>query len=204
MKNKNMIIGVILSVLILTLFGYEYSQAGKDKKKSPVQIGVVSIREIFEKCSQKVEFEKKLSMEGERLIQELKGFEQEIQNDKLALSKRAEGSSDYMDMVQEIMLKEAKLEAKREFYTQDITIKKIRSQEKIYINILSAIAKVAKDKELDIVLNRDDNYLNRDDIEQMVTNPSDFMFTTETHKMLYFAEDLDITSEVLEVLEQKD
>ena len=204
MKNKNMIVSVALGVFVLTLFGYEYSRADKDKKESPVQIGVVSIREIFEKCSQKVEFEKKLSMEGERLIQELKGYEQEIQNDKLAISKRVEGSDDYMEMIQEIMLKEAKLEAKREFYKQDITIKKIRSQEKIYKNILSAITKVAKDKELDIVLNRDDNYLNRDDIKQVVTNPSDFMFTTETHKTLYFAEDLDITSKVLKALEKKD
>ena len=204
MKNKNMIISVALGVFVLTLFGYEYSRADKDKKESPVQIGVVSIREIFEKCSQKVEFEKKLSMEGERLIQELKGYEQEIQNDKLAISKRVEGSDDYMEMIQEIMLKEAKLEAKREFYKQDITIKKIRSQEKIYKSILSAITKVAKDKELDIVLNRDDNYLNRDDIKQVVTNPSDFMFTTETHKTLYFAEDLDITSKVLKALEKKD
>ena len=204
MKNKNMIIGVVLSILVLTLFGYEYSQADKDKNGSPVQVGVVSIREIFEKCSQKVEFENKLSAEGERLIQELKGFEQEIQDDKLALGKRKEGSTDFMDMMQEIMLKEAKLEAKREFYKQDITLKKIRSQEKIYINILSAITKVAKDKELDIVLNRDDNYLNRDDIDQVVLSPSDFMFTTETHKMLYFSEDLDITDEVLNALEEKD
>ena len=204
MKYKNIVLSIVFGAVVLAFFGYGYSRADKVEKTSPVQIGIVSVREIFEKCSQRAEFEKKLSMEGERLIQELKGFEQEIQSDKVAIGKRKEGSGDYMDMMQEIMLKEAKLEAKREFYKQDISIKKIRSQEKIYRNILSAIAKVAKDKELDIVLSRDDNYLNRDDIEQVVINPSDFMFTTELHKMLYFAQDLDITSEVLKVLEQKD
>ena len=204
MKYKNIVLSIVFGALVLAFFEYGYSRADKGEKTSPVQIGVVSVREIFEKCSQKAEFEKKLSMEGERLIQELKGFEQEIQNDKVALSKRKEGSTDFMDMMQGIMLKEAKLNTKREFYKQDITLKKIRSQEKIYKNILSAIAKVAKDKELDIVLKRDDNYLNRDDIDEIVTNPSDFMFTTETHKLLYFVEDLDVTSEVLKTLEQKD
>ena len=204
MKHKNTVLSILFGVLVFAFFGYTYSRAEENAKTSPVQIGVVSVREIFEKCSQKAEFEKKLSMQGERLIQELKAFEQEIQTGRAALSKRKEGSSDYMDMIQELMLKEAKLEAKREFYKQDITIKKIRSQEEIYKNILAATAKVAKDKELDIVLKRDDNYLNREDIDEVITNPSDFMFTTETHKLLYFAQDLDITGEVLKVLEKQD
>ena len=203
MKHKNITLGIILSAIVLTFFGYGYSHAKKKGKTPPLQIGVVSIYEIFEKCSQKTEFEQKFSVEGEKIIQELKAFEQEISNDKTALSKRRPDSVDYMEMMQEVMLKEAKLDAQREFYKQDITIKKIRSQEKIYKNILSAINRVAKDRELDIVLNRDDNYLSRDDIDQVVTNPSDFMFTTETHKLLYFAKDLDITSEVLKTLETK-
>ena len=203
MKRKNITLGIIFGAMILTFFGYGYSRAEKKGKTSPLQIGIVSIYEIFEKCSQKTEFEQKFSAEGEKIIQELKAFEQEIQNDRTALSKRRQDSSDYMDMMQEVMLKEAKLEAKRKFYKQDITIKKIRSQEEIYRNILSAIAVVAKDRDLDIILNRDDNYLNRDDIDQVVTNPSDFMFTTETHKLLYFAQDLDITDEVLKTLEAK-
>lgn len=203
MKHKNITLGIVLIAMILTFFGYGYSNAEKKGKTAPLQIGVVSIYEIFEKCSQKTEFEQKFSAEGEKIIQELKAFEQEINNDKTALGKRRQDSVDYMDMMQEVMLKEAKLEAKRAFYKQDITIKKIRSQEKIYKNILSAIAGVARDRELDIVLNRDDNYLNRSDIDQVVTNPSDFMFTTETHKLLYFVRDLDITSEVLKTLETK-
>ena len=116
MKYKNIILSVIFGTLVLAFFEYGYSRADKAEKTSPVQIGIVSVREIFEKCSQRTEFEKKLSMEGERLVQELKAFEQEIQDDKVAISKRKEDSSDYMDMMQEIMLKEAKLDAKREFY----------------------------------------------------------------------------------------
>jgi len=203
MKHKSITLGIVLCTIILTFFGYGYSRAEKEKKTSPLQIGVVSIYEIFNKCSQKAELEQKFSAEGEKIIQELNASEQEIKNDRAALDKRRQDSSDYMDMLQKVMLKEAKLEAKKTFYKQDITVKKIRSQEKIYRNILSAIAIVARDRELDIVLNRDDNYLDRDDIDQVVTNPSDFMFTTETHKLLYYSRDLDITSEVLKTLETK-
>jgi len=78
----------------------------------------------------------------------------------------------------------------------------MRNKEDIYRKILEFVAKVAKEKDLDMVLSRDDNYLNQPESEANppAANPTELILTTKTHKLLYFNKDLDITAEVLSAM----
>jgi Skp family chaperone for outer membrane proteins len=201
MKKKNLIIASIIAGLGLFVLGTEYSKA-RDKTIAPARIGIVSVKEIFDNCTMKTEIEKTLADEGDKRFAELKKLEETIESDKVALGKFKESSQEYLDTLKGLMMKQSQLEAQKEFYQQELAVKEMRNKEEIYRKILEVIAKVAKEKELDVVLSRDDNYLSQPEsaANPPAQNPTELILTTKTHKLLYFNKDLDITADVLSVI----
>jgi len=197
MKTKNFIAVTVIAGLSLSIIGFEYSFAAKEKAIMSPKIGIVSIREVFESCAMKNEVEKTLAAEGEKKFAELKKLGEDIEADKAALSKRKENSGDYMELLKSLMLKQSQFDAQKEFFQQELSVKEMQEKEKIYRKILEVIASVAKDKGLDIVLSRDDNYLNQPDSGPPAQNPTDLILTTKTHKLLYFNPNLDFTADVV-------
>ena len=192
---------VILTPAII-LTGLQYSQAAKDKPAAMVKIGVVSIKDVFEKCLMKQTVEKNLSAEGDKKFNELKKLEETIEVDKAALSKRKQDSADYMTMLKALMLKQSELEAQKEYYQQELTVMEMQGKEKIYRKILEVITTLAKEKGLDMVFSRDDNYLNRPDSSPAAESPTELVLTTKTHKLLYFNPEFDITTEALTAMDK--
>jgi len=200
MKTKNFIAIVVMAGLGLSVIGFERSLAAKEKAPASVKIGIVSVREVFENCTMKIEVEKTLAAEGEKKFAELKKLEESVETDKAALSKRKENSADYMEMLGALMQKQSQLDAQKEFFQHDLAVKEMQGKEKIYRKILEVIASVAQEKGLDLILNRDDNYLNRPDLGQSAQSPADLILTTKTHKLLYFNPSLDITADVVSAM----
>jgi Skp family chaperone for outer membrane proteins len=102
-----------------------------------------------------------------------------------------------------LMLQQSQFEAEKEFYQQDLTIKEMRGKEQIYRKILESIAEVAKEKGYNMILNRDDNYLNQPESSPPAQNPTDLILTTKTHKLLYYDKQYDVTQDVLVTLNNK-
>jgi Skp family chaperone for outer membrane proteins len=201
MKKINLITAAILAGAGLFVLGNEYSSA-KDRSLAPAKIGIASVKEVFDNCIMKTEVEKALAAEGDKRFAEIKKLEESIESDKTALTKFKEGTQDYMDMLKGMMMKQAQLEAQKEFYQQDLSMKEMRNKEAMYRKIIEVVAQVAKEKGLDIVLSRDDNYLNQPESASNppAQNPTELILTTRTHKLLYFSKDLDITTEVLNAM----
>ncbi len=202
MKTKSFITAAVVAGLSLLFVAFEYSLAAKEKTVS-LKIGIVSVKEVFDNYAAKTDVEKTLTDEGEKRFAELKKLEDSIDTDKAALSKRKENSQDYMELLQSLMMKQAQLQAQKEFYQQQLTMKEIQEKEKIYRKILAAVADVAKEKGLDIILNKDDNYLNGPDSSATAQSQEDFIITTKTHKLLYFDPGLDITASVVSAMNKK-
>ena len=195
MNKKNLIIvSLVIAGLGLFVLG-----ASKGKITSPPKIGIVSVKDVFDKCTMKTEVEKSLSDEGDKRFAELKRLEESIESGKVTLNKFKEGSQDYLDTLKELMVKQSQLEAQKEFYQQELGLKEMRNKEDIYRKILEVTEKVAKEKDLDIILNRDDNYLSQPESASNppAQNPTELILTTKTHKLLYFNKDLDITEDVI-------
>ncbi|MBU1260906.1 MAG: OmpH family outer membrane protein [Planctomycetes bacterium] len=201
MKKKNLIIASIIAGLGFFVLGIECSKA-KDKSIAPARIGIVSVKEIFDNCTMKTEIEKNLTDQGDKYFAELKRLEETIESGKVSLNKFKEGSQDYLDTLKDLMMKQSQLGAQREFYQQELGIKEMRNKEDIYRKILEVVAKVAKEKDLDMVLSRDDNYLSQPEspTNPPAQSPTELILTTKTHKLLYFNKDLDITAEVLSAM----
>ena len=61
--------------------------------------------------------------------------------------------------------------------------------EKMYLEVLNAVGKIAKQKGYDLVLEKDE-------IELPAASATELMLIIRTHKVLYNNDDMDITSEV--------
>lgn len=202
MKKRNLIIAAFLAGLFLLVICIENSGAAREKALS-AKIAIVSVREVFDNCVLKTETEKELAAEGEKRFGDIKKLEQEIESDKSALSKLKEESTEYMLSLKAILMKQAQLEAEKDFYQQDLTVKEMRGKEMIYRKILEAVAEVAKEKGYNMILNRDDNYLNQPESSPPAQNPTDLILTTKTHKLLYHDKEFDITKDVLVAINTK-
>jgi len=197
MKTRSFMAVAVLAGIGLLVIGLEYSLAAKDKIPASPKIGIVSVKDVFDKSPMKADVEKELSADADKKFAELKKLEETLEADKAALSKRKEGSEDYMQLLQTVLQEQSKLDAQKEFYQQELSMKEMQSKEKLYRKILEAIATVAKEKGLDIILSRDDNYLNQPDTNPPAQSPSDLLLTTKTHKLLYFNPGLDVTADVV-------
>ncbi len=203
MKQRNIILIGLLAILLVAILCIENSCAAKDKTLPPPRIAVVSVRELFDNSTYKTQTEKELSDEGEKRFADIKKMEQDIEADKNAISKLKADSPEYMASLKAIMLKQSQYEAEKEFYQQDLTLKEMHSKENIYRKILEAIAEVAQEKGFNMILNRDDNYLNQPESSPPAQNPTDMILTTKTHKLLYYDKSYDITQDVLITLNNK-
>lgn len=203
MKKQNVILVTLLAALLAAFVCIEKSCAARDKALMPPKIAVVSVRELFDNSTLKTQTEKELSDAGEKRLAELKNMEQEIEADKNALSKLKVDSPEYMTALKALMFKQSQYDAGKEFCQQELTLKEMHGKEDIYRKILEAIREVAQDKGYNMILNRDDNYLNMPESSPPAQNPTDMILTTKTHKLLYYDKAYDITQDVLMTLNNK-
>ncbi|MEN6386602.1 MAG: OmpH family outer membrane protein [Phycisphaerales bacterium] len=203
MKTRNLIFAGFLVILLVAVFCIENSSAAKEKALPPARIAVVSVRELFDNCLFKTQTEKDLADEGEKRYADIKKMEQDLEAEKNSISKLKEGTTDYMAALKALMMKQSQLEAEKEFYQQDLTMKEMHGKEQIYRKILESISEVAQAKGYNMILNRDDNYLNQPETSPAAQNPTDMILTTKTHKLLYYDKSYDITQDVLVTLNNK-
>jgi Skp family chaperone for outer membrane proteins len=203
MKQRNIILVGMLAVLLVSILCIEKSCASRDRALTPPKIAVVSVRELFDNSTFKAQTEKELSDSGEKRFAELRTMEQELEADKNALSKLKIDSPEYMTALKALMFKQSQYEAGKEYCQQELTLKEMHGKEDIYRKILEAIKEVAQDKGYNMILNRDDNYLNMPESSPPAQNPTDMILTTKTHKLLYFDKAYDITQDVLITLNNK-
>ena len=193
MKSKNVIPGILLCLILSAGFWYERGLAEGKKEIAPARIGVVSIREVLETNNKNQEWEAKMTTEAEKIGGALQKLAKEIEAMKADINTRLPGSSDYLDLMRQALEKQALLEAKEKFYQQEFSLKQQQRTEDMYKQVLDAISRVAIDKGLDMVLAKEDYQFPSSSMEDLIR-------TLRTSKVLYHAKEMDITNEVLAII----
>lgn len=203
MKIK-LIVLVCLAVIVALLMS-QYSWAGlkgsPDAKKglfgSPksasqpvVKVGVVSILKVFRDCKKNEKYRQSAVAEQVKTEAELGKLSKEIEAEETGLKALKAGSDDYLARAKQILMERASLQAQQEFYKQRGMLKEQQWAEEVYKDILKIIAEVAKEKGIDIVLERDEP-------EFPTSNYTELMTVISTHKVLYSSGCEDISDEVL-------
>jgi Skp family chaperone for outer membrane proteins len=194
MYGRNIIIGTLTAVIILLGAGYEQGWAEAGKKIEPAKIAVVSVRRILENSKTNALWEEKIRAESEKIRAELDKLSKELQAIEADMATRKVGSSDYLKLMREGTEKQAVLEAIDKFYQQELSLKQQQQIEELYQGIIAAVAKVAKEKGADLVIAKEEFQFPSVSLRELT-------LVIQTSKVLYNAEHIDITNDVLTILD---
>jgi Skp family chaperone for outer membrane proteins len=162
-----------------------------------LKIGVVSVRKIFQDCKRNVKYRRDLTAERDKLETELEKLSKEIDLEKMGLKTLKQGSPDYLSAMKEIFEKQARLQAQQEFFKRQMDIREQTIIEGLFKDVVKAVEEVAKEKKLDLVLEKSDP-------ELPAANSNELTLTISTHKVLYSAGCEDITDAVLAKVDAAD
>ncbi len=195
MKTRNIVIGILAVVISLGVL-YERGWAQAKEEIAPARVAVVSVRRILENSKTNAQWEAKVRLEGEKIRAELEKLSKEIQAIDADMATRKVGSSDYLNLMRSGTEKQAVLEAKDKFYQQELGLKQQQQIEQLYQEIIVAAANVAKEKGIDMVVAKEE-------FQFPSTSLRELTLIIQTSKVLYHAEHMDITNDVLAVLDKE-
>jgi Skp family chaperone for outer membrane proteins len=190
MKTRNLLLVLIAAFVLAIAANYQSLYAEAKAALSPAKVAVVSVREIFTNSKRNSEYKAKMTAEQDQVIAQLEKLSKEVEALNADLKTRKTGTEDYLKLMKEISDKKASLDSQKEYYQQQFQVRDQAWTEKLYVQVLAKVAQVARQKGIDVVLEKDD-------IELPATTATELMLIIRTHKVLYFRENMDITSEVL-------
>jgi len=200
MKTRAVVLGVLISAAVLFL-GYGYSAycaeaAAKTGSAEPgagavnSKIGIVSIRNVFRDCKVNASYRDKELAEQAKKNAELDVLEKEIAAQEAGLKALRPGTSDYMKQYEDLLNKQARFEAAKQFVSQQRVLKDRRWTEDLYKEALRITKELAKQKGLTVVLEADEPNF-------PMTSADELMMALQTHKVLYSDGCMDLTAEVV-------
>lgn len=196
MKIRAVVLIILVGAVVLS-FAHQYSRADSKLNTGGPAIGVVSVRRIFQDCERNAKYRQEALAEQDRIVAELEKLAKEIEAEKAGLKTLKPASDDHLAQTKEILERQASLQAQREFHKQHIELKDQRWTEQLYKDILEQTSKVAKQKGLDLVFEKDE-------IDLPAPSANELMLAIRTHKVLYSEGCLDITEAVMAGLDGGD
>jgi Skp family chaperone for outer membrane proteins len=196
MKTSNIIITILLIAVIAMSFGFGKAIAVGKIKLDPPKVGIISLRGILEKCDKNVAKNRKFEAEGKRISGQLEKLQEETVALEAVIKTRKPGSSDYMEKMEQLIEKKAMLDAKDKFYQQKFALEQQQWAEKLFQEVVATTGEFAKSQGIDIVLAREE-------FEFPIQNSNELMLTIKTGKVIYYADKLDITADVLAAVNAK-
>ena len=154
------------------------------------KIGIVSVRNVFRDCKVNASYrEKELAEQGKKNA-ELDVLEKEIAAQEAGLKALRPGTSDYMKQYEDLLNKQARFEAAKQFVSQQRVLKDRRWTEDLYKEALRITKELAKQKGLTVVLEADEPNF-------PMPSADELMMALQTHKVLYSDGCVDLTAEVV-------
>lgn len=197
MKVQSIVTVVLLSVVVSLGIGYEHGWAQGQEQIKPAKIATVSVNGIFMKSEKHVRWQQEMDKYKTQADAELDKMKKEWDAVEADMRTRKVGSSDYVERMQSSMEKHAALNARKEFYNAEAMLRIQRWTEQLYQEILAASAKIAEAKGFDMVV-----------AKRRLQFPSggmdDLMDTIRSNAVLYNNEQMDVTDEVLAIIDAQD
>jgi Skp family chaperone for outer membrane proteins len=162
-----------------------------------LKVGVLSIRQIFRESARIGRYRQQALVERQGMEAKLDRLAKEIDAEEAGLNLLSPGSSDYLSQLERIYNKRASYQAEKELYNKKVSLKEQKITEELYGYILRAAAAIAEEKGLDLVFEKSEPDL-------PATSPAQLELAMGTHKLLYSAGCVDISSGVLARIDSQD
>lgn len=198
MKIKTVLLGCLVSVVVLLLV-HQYSLAQANSGKPVLPIATISISRAIRDCKATAKFGEKARAENAKMDAEEDKLSTEVK--ALAATLRAGAlkpeSADYAQQYQELLQKQAQLKTMQDLNPQRKALAQQLWTEKLYKEILRITKELGSQKALALVLAIDEPEFPMPRYEELV-------MALRTHKVLYNGGCLDLTDEVIAVLDKEE
>jgi Skp family chaperone for outer membrane proteins len=196
MKVKTILLSCLTVAIVLSV-GFEHGRARAEDTKDGLKIGVLSVRRIFRHSRRVGKYRKETTNERQMIRARLDELAKKIEADEAGLKMLDPGSDDYLTKYKQILQKRADLEIEQKFYNQRISMKEQKVTEELYKDILEETNAVAKEKGLQLVLEKSEP-------ELPASSPAQLELFMGTHKVLYTGDCQDLTQEVMARIDSRE
>lgn len=187
MKGRTTI--VICVVCVVALFSaLEYGHAEPQATASSLKIGVLSIRNVFNGSQKHARYRAQVLADQSRARAQLEDLSKEITAEEAGLGTLKPGTEDHLKQLQTVLEKRSQLQTQQEYLKQQRTIRDKAWMEQLYQETLKIVGEVAKEKGLDLILERTE--------PEFPISGEELMMTFNSHKVLYSGGCVDLTADV--------
>ncbi len=182
---------IVVMVLVIVMSGFIVNAgAVRAADNKCLKIGVVSVRKIFQDCKRNTKYRQEMTAERDKLEAELDSLSKDIDASKSKLKMLKQGSADYLSGMKDVLDKQASLQAKQEYFKRQMDMREQTVVEQLFKDVIKATGEVAKEKGIDLVLEKSEPDL-------PAANTNELTLTISTHKVLYSSGCEDITDAVM-------
>jgi len=186
--NGKIAAGGFLVCIVASLAVLERGRAAAPAAGPALRVGVVSMRDVFKGSSKHKQYSTQAMSRQMQARAQLDDLRKGVEGDEAELKTLKQGTADYKQQLQVLLEKRAKMQSQQEFLKQQSVLDDKKWLEDLYQAFARASQAIAKEKGLDLVLER---------TEPEFPVPSDeLMSTLYTHKVLYSGGCVDLTAEV--------
>lgn len=188
--------GVVGSVVLSAGVGGRGALRAQPSPPDPLQrVGVVSVKRIMRQSQSYETFGKQMAAEQDRIKGDLAKMSQEVEAEQGRLKAFKPGSQEFLDHYKLLLDKQARFQTTEKYEDQFLAAREREWNEQLFKKILEATAKIAEQKGLGLVLER---------TEPDFPIPPDLLVSTlSTHKVLHAKGCVDITADVLAIIDGK-
>ena len=189
MNGKRAITGVVIGAVA---FGaaLQYGRAASQTPAPSQKIGLVSIRDVFNGSKKYGQYQAQRTKRRSEASAKLEELAKELANREGDLKAIVPGTADYLKQFQIVVEQRSKLQAQQEFLKQQQMMEDKEWLEGLYQEALKVTETIAKERGLDLVLERTEPKF-------PMTASEEVLSVISTHKVLYCGACVDLTSEVL-------
>jgi Skp family chaperone for outer membrane proteins len=188
MNGKTMTAGILVCAVAL-LAAMQYGHAASQTAVPAPKIGVVSVRDVFNGSKKHALYQALLAKRQGQIRTQLDDLTKQVDEEEAMLKTSKQGTADYVKRLQAVLEARSKLQNQQEMIKQQRMAEDKKWFEDLYQEAIKAIEVIAKERGLDLVLERSE--------PKFPIAGEELWSTVGTHKVLYAGGCADLTNDVI-------
>jgi Skp family chaperone for outer membrane proteins len=189
MSGKTIAMSVLVGAAAL-LAALQYGHAASQATAPASRIGVVSVRDVFNGSKKHAQYQAQLAQRVSKARAQIEELNKQVETAEVELKGLRQGTADYVKQYQAVLEVRSKLQNEQELLKAQRMAEDKKWFEDLYQEALKAIEVLAKEKGLDLVLERSE--------PKFPLASEEVWSTVGTHKVLYSGGCVNLTNDVID------
>jgi len=174
----------------LLLAAMQYGRAASQATPGSSRIGIVSVRDVFNGSKKHAQYQGLLAQRVSKARAQIEELNKQVDSAEVELKGLRPGTADYVKQYQAVLEARSKLQNEQELLKQQRMAEDKKWFEDLYQEALKAIEALAKERGLDLVLERSE--------PKFPLASEEVLSTVGTHKVLYGGGCVTLTNDVID------